>query len=237
MYPTAPPLVTGTGTGTGGRPLANSTTVRWSNSTATSKTSTTVSLVTSYPTSCGESASAPPFQLQISHPSALIDGFLGLISGRGILFTSRQSSASQFSVESTGHLCVVGLVDGDGMPYVAAVGAKEGNRSAVWMVSRDILEGWGEDYVALECENTGGGGGVACRGEGEEATLEEWVACGVQLWLGGEGKQGDGVGCVKVGLGTVGVEGEGEGDTEVERLLIDRRVDPFGFGVMRSGYM
>ncbi|KAK4163878.1 hypothetical protein QBC43DRAFT_370363, partial [Cladorrhinum sp. PSN259] len=179
LLTTAPPRATGTGS-----PFSNSTTVRWGNSTSTATSTSTRS---SYPTSCGKDSSNPPFEIQLSHPSSLLDGFLGLLSGRGILFTSQRSRASQFSVESTGHLCVVGLVDGDGMPYVAAVGAKETARSAVWLVSRDTLEEWSEDYVALECENSGSG--IECLGRGNETTLEGWVGCGVQLWLGEEGEE------------------------------------------------
>ncbi|KAK3985222.1 hypothetical protein QBC44DRAFT_335462 [Cladorrhinum sp. PSN332] len=223
LLTTVPPRATGTGS-----PFSNSTTVRWSNTTSSATSSSTLS---SYPTSCGRDSSSPPFQVQISHPSSLIDGFFGLLSGKGILFTSQQSRASRFSVESTGHLCVVGLVDGEGMPYVAAVGAKETDRSAVWMVSRDILEVWSEDYVALGCENSGAG--IECQGRGNGTTaLEGWVGCGVQLWMGEEGEEKEnGAGCVRVGLGVVDLEA---GDDQGNNVLNARRVDPMGFGVMHG---
>ncbi|KAK4225044.1 hypothetical protein QBC38DRAFT_422075 [Podospora fimiseda] len=225
LLTTAPPYSTGTGS-----PFLNSTIPRWSN---TSSTSTSTS---AYPTSCGESTT--PFSLQISSPSSpLIEGYFALLSGKSILFSPQSSRASQFSVESTGHICVVGLLDPFGLPYVAAVESREDiKRSAVWMVSREVLEDevWGKQYKPLECNREGGV--VECLGGGNNGTenvLEGWLGCGVQLWMGEEGEEGEenGIGCFRVGLGVVNGDGDDEGIGLSER---GRGIDVRGFGVMRG---
>lgn len=219
--------------------LANST-VRWANTSATSTIPSSTPTLT-FPTSCG-GENATGFSLQVAQPGGgAFNNWFVHLSGRGLLFTSRRSSASRFSVESTGHLCVVGLLDQGDLPYVAAVGTRD-ERSAVWLATNDTLSGdFADDYAALACDIPGVGGSLSCKStNGTLSGPGSWLGCGIQLALGSEGQEGDnGVGCVGVALGVVdgaaGGSNNGAAAEGVQRTRFERRVmNPFDFGRMSA---
>ncbi|KAK4188602.1 hypothetical protein QBC35DRAFT_382203, partial [Podospora australis] len=239
---TAAPSLTGTGysSGTGGIRLTNSTSVRWANTSATSTTISSSTPTPTFPTSCG-GENATGFALQVSASGVFNNWFVHL-SGHGLLFTSQKSSASQFSVEPSGHLCVVGLLDEQNLPYVAVVGTHD-ERSMVWMTTNDTLRGdFSDDYAALGCDVPGIGGSLSCRStNGTAFALENWLGCGIQLGLGSEGEEGNnGLNCVGIQLGVADAEGQGRngssnGEATEEGVRFERRVvNPFAFGKMSS---
>ncbi|KAK0747333.1 hypothetical protein B0T21DRAFT_388429 [Apiosordaria backusii] len=204
------------------------TTVRWVNTTTTSSLPTPTP---TFPTSCGESSA--PFSLQISSPSTPFDNWFVHLSARALLFSSLPSQASRFSVEAGGYLCIPGLVDEteEQRPYVAAVGVKEGQRGEVWMVSKEMMDVWGDDYVALGCTKDGG---LSCGGMENGRDVGEvrgWVGCGMQLALGGGNGTVDE--CGSVGVRVVkggGGDGEGNEDYEIGEMRFERRgVNPWAF--------
>ncbi|KAK0717506.1 hypothetical protein B0T26DRAFT_802622 [Lasiosphaeria miniovina] len=155
----------------------NTTTTRWLN------TSTPASTPTSTPTattdsSCGETAS--PFELQVAQPGGVFDGWFVALSGDGLLFT--RGGGSAFSVEASGHLCAVGLLDGDGRPAVAAVGKRERDASsAVWLLQQGMLAALGDSYSAVRCVAAGE---LVCAAANVTGTpARHWLGCGIQLDL------------------------------------------------------
>jgi hypothetical protein len=123
------------------------------------------------------------------------------VSGVGLLFTSVAGKASPFAVGRAGELCAMGVVDGQGVPYVAVVELQNNNSNkggSVWLMGRGMLEVRGEDYAPLKCDQ--GDEGLRC-GEGDRA--RSWLGCGMQLDLAGTG--GDpgperGLNCTDVAL-------------------------------------
>ncbi|KAK4667784.1 uncharacterized protein QC764_704680 [Podospora pseudoanserina] len=204
------------------------TTVRWANTTTTSSIPTPTAI---FPTSCGESSA--PFSLQISYPSTPFDNWFVYLSARALLFGSRSSQASRFSIEAGGYLCVVGLVDEteEQRPYVAAIGVKEGQRGEIWMVSKEMLDVWGDDYVALGCTQDGGLSCGAMRNGTDVGEVREWAGCGMQLGLGsGNGTVAE---CGSVGVRVLeggDVDGEVNDNDEIGEMRFEKRVvDPWAF--------
>ncbi|KAK3369659.1 hypothetical protein B0T24DRAFT_681657 [Lasiosphaeria ovina] len=178
-------------------PANTTTTARWLNTTAFANTTTATArwlnttttrwLNTSTPTStptattdssCGETAS--PFALQVAQPGGVFDGWFVALSGDGLLFT--RGGGSAFSVEASGHLCAVGLLDGDGRPAVAAVGKRERDpSSAVWLLQQGMLAALGDSYSAVRCVAAGE---LVCAAANVTGTpARHWLGCGIQLDL------------------------------------------------------
>ncbi|GAB1319862.1 hypothetical protein MFIFM68171_10072 [Madurella fahalii] len=190
-------------------PPINATTARWLNSSRWLNTST--SLPSPTPTSTSASVlcdqTAPSFSLQVSQPGGVFDRWFLRASGSGLLFTSLRSGASSFSVGPAGHLCALdeGLVDQDGVPYVAAVGAKDEGGGSVWLMRRGMLEALAEDYAPLMCTREGEAG-LRCQGRDEVEEVRYWLGCGMQLDLssyGGELVPVRGLNCSSIGLGVL----------------------------------
>ncbi|KAK3357868.1 hypothetical protein B0T25DRAFT_173385, partial [Lasiosphaeria hispida] len=171
---------------------ANTTSVRWPNATVLANATTTLrwmnttSASTANPTptldaSCGETAT--PFALQVSQPDGKFDGWFLSLVGSGVLFTSVRSSASAFSVEASGHLCVVGHLDRDKRPYIAAVETREPS-SSVWLLQPRSLDSLNGGYAAVKCMNEGGS--LSCTANTTEAA-SHWLGCGLQLDLSTDG--------------------------------------------------
>ncbi|KAK4180192.1 hypothetical protein QBC36DRAFT_375262 [Triangularia setosa] len=207
------------------------TTVRWANTT-TATTSSLPTPIPAFPASCGESSA--PFSLKISYLSTPFDNWFIHLSARALLFNPRASQASRFSVEAGGYLCIVGLVDEteEQRPYVAAIGVKEGQRGEVWMVSKDMLEVWGDDYVALGCTQNGGLSCGGMKNGTDVGEVREWVGCGMQLGLGGG--NGTVAECGSVGVRVVNEKGgEGNNEDEIGEMRFERRVvNPWAFTAM-----
>lgn len=168
------------------------------NSTAgNSSTTATPSATLPLDTACGETTT--PFSLRVSaQPGSLVNGWWAHLSGDGVLFTSEQSLATNFSVEGSGHLCAVGHEGALGDPVIAVV-TNLTDSGAVWLVDARRQEGFAGDYVPLSCQT--GGGGLAC---GAGAT-RNWVGCGLQLDLSSaEGSVVvDGLNCSAISLEVV----------------------------------
>ncbi|KAK0667895.1 hypothetical protein QBC41DRAFT_365844 [Cercophora samala] len=201
------------------------TTVRWANTTTTSSSIPTPT--PAFPTSCGESSA--PFSLQISYPSTPFDNWFVHLSARALLFSSRAFQATNFSVEAGGYLCVVGLVDEteEQKPYVAAIGVKGGQGGEIWMVSKEMLDVWGDDYVPLGCTQDGGLSCGGMRNGTDVGDVREWVGCGMQLGLGGGNETVTECGGVGVrviegrGDDGKGSEGDGIGEMTFERRVVN----------------
>ncbi|KAK1756524.1 hypothetical protein QBC47DRAFT_187462 [Echria macrotheca] len=169
----------------------NSTSVRWPNMTHTANTTTprwhnTTSTPTSSPTptidtTCGKTVS--PFAVQIAQPGGTFDGWFLNLVGNSVLFTNSRSSASQFSVEATGHLCVVGYSDEDDHPSIGAVGIHDPS-SDVWLLRRQTLDSLNGDYAAVTCSK--GSGMLSCAANTTNPATH-WLACGIQLDLSTDG--------------------------------------------------
>ncbi|KAK4443776.1 hypothetical protein QBC34DRAFT_443124 [Podospora aff. communis PSN243] len=190
-------------------PHLNSTTsVRWPNSTlraSNTSTPTTTPTPLPYPTTCGEDT--PPFHLQLSFPdSPFNDWFVSLV-GNNLLFTRNLTASSTFSVEPSGHLCVVGYVDSDGIPAVGSVERRVGV-GVVYLLRKRTVEGLEGDYGVLSCAREGGG--VECEvRSGEGAGGRSWVGCGIQLGLGKKGEEESDERCRRVGVRVVDAGGGG----------------------------
>jgi hypothetical protein len=174
---TEPPSSTTNGSTTARPTLSNgnSTTTGIYANTSTSTSSPTRIL----DTTCGETAT--PFSLRVAQPGGLVDGWWARLSGDGVLFTSSESSATSFSVEGSGHLCAVGYEGEFGYPIVAVV-TNLTDSGPVWLLDGRRAEAFGEDYVPVECQTAGGGGGagLTCAAG---ATTRNWLGCGLQLDL------------------------------------------------------
>lgn len=160
-------------TGTARPTLSNNSTGLFTNTSTPTSSPTRI-----IDTTCGQSST--PFSLRVSQPDGLFDGWYARLSGDGVLFTSVQSSATPFSVESSGHLCAVGY-EGEFGNAVIAVVTNLTASGAVWLLDGRRAQALGEDYVPLEC-TTGGGAGLSCAA-GE---TKNWVGCGLQLDLSSE---------------------------------------------------
>ncbi|KAK0622324.1 hypothetical protein B0T14DRAFT_147250 [Immersiella caudata] len=184
-------------------PLLNQTSsVRWPNSTlraTNTSTPTTTPTPLPYPTTCGKDS--PPFHLQLSFPgSPFNDWFVSLI-GNNLLFTRNLTSSSNFSVGKSGHLCVVGYNDTDGIPAVGSVERRVGV-GVVYLLRKRTVEGLEGDYGILSCHREGEG--VECEVKaGEGAGGRSWVGCGIQLGLGKEGEEESDGRCTRVGVRVV----------------------------------
>jgi len=175
--------------------MANSTSVRWPNTTQRANATATASRwsnVTTTPTAtpnptidttCGETVS--PFSLKVSQSGGKFDGWFLYRVGNNLLFTSTQSSAGSFSVEATGHLCQVGYLDEDSRPRIAAVGIHDPS-SDVWLVRRQTLDSLVSDYAAVVC--TKDGGSLNCAANTTNPA-NHWLGCGLQLDLSTDGGQ------------------------------------------------
>jgi hypothetical protein len=169
------------------------------NSTGYANTSTSPTTTRILDTTCGETAA--PFNLRAAQPGGLLDGWYARLSGDGVLFTSEQSGATAFSVEGSGHLCAVGYEGEFGNPVIAVVTGLD-DSGAVWLLDGRVAEVLGGDYVAVECEQGEGGGGLACRAGG----TRYWVGCGLQLDLSSDGSGTvvvDGLNCSGISLEVV----------------------------------
>jgi hypothetical protein len=124
-------------------------------------------------TSCGESGS---FTMKLSQADVPWDGWYLKNSGNGILFTSEGDKATKFSVESTGHLCVVGKGTEETGPYIAGIEGRNGKSSSpVWFMGTTFVEDQMPFFKPLDCQQ--GSNGLACA-QGE---MGRWIGCGLQL--------------------------------------------------------
>lgn len=177
-------------------PYANATSVRYSN---TSSVTATAMATSTLDTSCGETST--PFLLQVTQPSSAIDGWYARIIGNQILFGSSANQSGKFSVESSGHLCAVGLFGESGSPAIAIVETKEGlSGSAVYFVDGQRLTNLTEQgYGALDCAVDDD---LACQAQG----LAHWVGCGLGLDISSDGNENvvvDASNCTSLGLSAV----------------------------------
>ncbi len=174
----------------------NSTGYRWLKTTFTPTAAPTPTV----DTSCGKTAS--PFALQVSQPNGKFDWWFLYLSGNGLLFTNIRSASSSFSVEATGHLCVVGYLDEMSRPPIAAVGTHDPS-SNVWLVRQKTLDDLSDDYAAVKCTTTGGT--LSCAAYTTDSS-SHWLGCGIQLDLstdsGGTVPVG-GINCTSIGLEVV----------------------------------
>lgn len=139
-------------------------------------------------TTCGETS--PPFLLQVSQPSSVLDGWYARVSGDQILFSSSANHSDQFSVEDSGHLCAVGYVGASGKPTIAIAETREGiTGSALYLVDGQRLGNLTErGYGALDCVVEDD---LNCeaRGNGTGTDLTHWVSCGLGLDISSDGSQ------------------------------------------------
>ncbi|KAH8902479.1 hypothetical protein BR93DRAFT_932054 [Coniochaeta sp. PMI_546] len=161
---------TGSPTNTTARPTLSGNSTGIFSNTSTPTTSPTRIL----DTTCGETAT--PFNLQVSQPGGLFDGWYAALSGDGVLFTSVKSSATSFSVEGSGHLCAVGFEGEFGYPVIAVV-TNLTDSGAVWLLDGRRAAAFSQDYVPVECQRAGGG--LACAA----GATSHWLGCGLQLDL------------------------------------------------------
>lgn len=166
---------------------------RASNSSMASSLPTTVANATNTTVSCA--AIGAPFLLQVSAPNttssansstnstvseSLFNNWFVQVSGNGLLFTVKQSSASAFAVDTaTGNLCAVGLVGDKGNPVAAVVETQAVNGTGVWLLDTTIAEALEPDYEAVTCASGAGTAGqsLACGWE----DIQYWFGCGLQL--------------------------------------------------------
>ena len=148
-------------------------------------------------TSCGESGS---FTMKLSQKGVHWDGWYLKSSGNGILFTSEADKATKFSVESTGHLCVVGKGTEETGPYIAGIEGKNGKSSSpVWFMGTAFVEDQMPFFKPLSCDK--GSGGLTCA----QGDMERWIGCGLQLAiteLDGDTVPLNGLDCTSLSLST-----------------------------------
>lgn len=110
------------------------------------------------------------------------DWFLKL-SGDAILFVPDSATATQFSVEGSGHLCAVGSLGTQGNAIIAiAENATDITGSGVYFIDPEVLEDIDElGYAALQCEV--GADALSC----SEGAKEFWVGCGLGLDITSDG--------------------------------------------------
>ncbi|KAK5659593.1 hypothetical protein OQA88_795 [Cercophora sp. LCS_1] len=171
--------------------LSNSTSVRWPNTTMHANTTaprwantTTTPTATPTPTvdtTCGETVSQ--FAVQVSQPGGTFDSWFLLLIGNSLLFTNTRSSASSFSVEGSGHLCVVGYVDEKEYPAIAAVGVHDAS-SNVWLLRRRTLDSLPDDYTPVKCSSDEAS--LRCSAD-MTSQAAHWLSCGLQLDLSTDG--------------------------------------------------
>lgn len=114
--------------------------------------------------------------LQVSQPSGLIDGWYLKMVGNAIIFSSSANHSTQFSVESSGHLCAVGYIGQNGKPVIAIVETKDDlTGSAVYFVDGDSVANITKlGYGPLDCAVNDD---LAC----EANAMSHWVGCGLGL--------------------------------------------------------
>jgi hypothetical protein len=181
------------------RVFANSTSVRFSN---TSTPVPTTAATSTLDRTCGETTT--PFLLQVQQPDGMFDGWYLHLSGDAILFTSSANYSSRFSVESSGHLCVVGYLGESGNPAIAIAEIKDGlTGSAIYFVDGQRLTQYLGDrgYGALACAVSDAS--LGCQAGRD---LGYWVACGLGLDIASDGAPSVVVetwNCTSIGLSAV----------------------------------
>jgi len=119
---------------------------------------------------------------------------ISLISNTLLFQNVNVALSTLFSVEPSGHLCVVGYNDTEGIPAVAAI-EKADASGPVYLLRKKTVESVEEDYGVLKCKRDGEG--LDCSVDKEEG--RGWVACGIRLGMG----KAEGV-CTSAGVKVVG---------------------------------
>ncbi|KAI1248150.1 hypothetical protein MGN70_010399 [Eutypa lata] len=170
-------------------PLAANTTIPpFHNSTSSTRFANTTATTSSAPTptqtidrTCGETST--PFTVQVGQPGGMFDDWFLKLSGDAILFVPDSATATQFSVEGSGHLCAVGSLGTQGNAIIAiAENATDITGSGVYFIDPEVLEDIDElGYAALQCEV--GADALSC----SEGAKGFWVGCGLGLDITSDG--------------------------------------------------